>query len=120
MGDSITNQAHIYFDYQEPIRTNKAVNIKTNSNTTGVPKVDPGVMLNTCKVYPNPAAEQLTLENLLNRSQLVKVYDTYGREVYREQVLPQSTAQFNVSGWSNGLYILVTEDQQTLKLIIQH
>src|SRR5690606_35656397 len=59
IGDSIINNASIFFDLNEPIRTNNSVVVRTDSNTSLKP-----ILNNTgINIYPNPGQQSLTIEN---------------------------------------------------------
>ena len=62
----------------------------------------------TVKVFPNPAAQSLTVEidNYANLSGVtIKVFDALSTEVHNEAVT-SSTQSIYVSGWSAGLYFI--------------
>jgi len=62
-------------------------------------------------VYPNPASNTLTINsesNLLN----LTIYDLTGRIVYSEEVLNQNKLTVDISGLTDGMYLLKAETEQ--------
>jgi hypothetical protein len=71
--------------------------------------------------YPNPASDQLKISNLL-KSDIVLVYDLFGKTYKLSQTHHQQTRTIEVSNLSTGLYILKIinpskNNTQTLRFI---
>ncbi|HKR05696.1 MAG TPA: hypothetical protein VJY62_13760, partial [Bacteroidia bacterium] len=83
-GDSIKNNAAIYFDFNQPVLTDTAVTEIVLP--TGVSS-QWSVISGQLAVYPNPAREALTINSYLitGKKAEMKIYDLYGREVFQLQ-----------------------------------
>lgn len=100
VGDSFTNEANIYFDYNFPILTNKAI---STFKTLGVKDFE---FSNYFNVYPNPTYNVLNIE--INKAIEIKsmsIYDILGRLVI---AVPNAeiTSSIDVSKLYTGNYIL--------------
>lgn len=74
-------------------------------------------------VYPNPAKNLLTIENIDNSEfYSVKIFDITGKLLYSENNLFESSLTINISNFSSGLYLITSEDlfgnQMKSKVII--
>jgi hypothetical protein len=80
VGTPITCTAAIYFDYNEPVITNTALNTITDQIGVAEPAATP-----TLSLYPNPNNGQftLTLSADAGTLQQVTVFDLMGRPVFR-------------------------------------
>ena len=77
VGDSFDNEANIYFDYNFPVLTNKAVS--TFKTTLDTPDFE---FSNYLSVYPNPANEVLNIVKTKEiELQSIAVYDILGQLV---------------------------------------
>lgn len=100
VGDSFTNEANIYFDYNFPILTNKAT---STFKTLGTPDFE---FSKYFSVYPNPVKDVL---NIASKNNLeigaLAVYDVLGQLVI---AVPnaQNTSVIDVSNLRSGNYIL--------------
>ncbi len=105
-GEMILNQAEIYFDYEDPLKTNKVLNTLVS---------DP--VHETLMVYPNPASSQvfLKLRSSLeqhqgqNTIQSVAVFNAYGGIVKTLQASSATTA-VTLDGLQQGVYTLIVRD----------
>jgi hypothetical protein len=76
-------------------------------------------------VYPNPSENQMNinLSDINAKSLLVKVYNTIGKEVYKEQVTNTSSNNvitINTSSWADGMYFVMVDignDRFTQKVL---
>lgn len=107
-GDSFANEAHIYFDYNFPILTNKP------SSTFKTLGTQDFIFSNYFKVYPNPAVDVLniTSTNSIEISSM-SIYDVLGQLIV---AVPnaQNTSSINVSNLRTGNYLLkVKIDNET-------
>lgn len=106
VGETIDNQAKIYFDFNAPIFTN------TVSTTITKPKLyeDPAGLV----VTSNPAKDWLTFSvNPDRKIQAVSLYNSVGTMVYSESFQNTSTNQrINISRLNTGVYILVVHTYQ--------
>ncbi|MEZ4737990.1 MAG: T9SS type A sorting domain-containing protein [Flavobacteriales bacterium] len=99
IGEVLNNAADIYFDFNEPVRTNTAtliVDISSSiSSHTDVPFV----------LSPNPAHDRLRIMGPSSANFIVDVIDLEGRVVIpRERYVASSV--LNVSTLATGMYVL--------------
>ena len=101
VGDSFTNEANIYFDYNFPIVTNKATSkFETTLN------IQDFEFSNYFSLYPNPANEELNIIAKQNiEIQSLTIYDILGQVVI---AVPnaKSVSKIDVSKLSSGNYFV--------------
>lgn len=118
-GTEIKNRAGIYFDYNEPIITNYALN--TIDNTTSIQHISLGHL--AASVYPNPANTELTIKLDKNESIVVSMIDMLGRTVANEQS-QNGNISINTQNLAAGMYLLNIRDaagnQQNTKVMVKH
>ncbi|MBC7426540.1 MAG: T9SS type A sorting domain-containing protein, partial [Bacteroidia bacterium] len=116
IGDSIMNNAHIYFDYNTPIRTNFAVinRVDNSGGNSSVESIIPGTNIS---IYPNPASTFFTIENKNKDIQFLSLYSITGQIISEMKVEALSSKSINTEDWAKGLYFVVTDKGETLKLI---
>ena len=105
VGNTISNSANIYFDYNFPIVTNTA----TSTFQTPLQN-DTFVFANYFSVYPNPANDVLNINSKQNiEINSLSIYNVLGQLL---QTLANPTKIIDVSGLKTGNYILkvVTEN----------
>lgn len=74
--------------------------IKPLSVTNSIVAVAP---INNTSVYPNPATDYITIDNLEIGSKLC-VVNSVGQEVYNQNKCISPNATLNTSGWARGIY----------------
>lgn len=97
VGNTFSNLANIYFDYNAPIVTNSYTT--TIQNTLGLQENE---VLNTISIYPNPVKDMLyfqTKENVLK----IEIYDVSGRIISSKSILENKV---NLSELKAGNYFL--------------
>lgn len=100
VGDSFTNEVNIYFDYNFPILTNKAI---STFKTLGTSDFE---FSNYVSLYPNPANSILNISSKNTiEIQLISVYDVLGRLVI---TIPnaQKISAIDVSELKSGSYFV--------------
>ncbi len=105
IGDVITGDASIFFDFNPPIITNTVStefvdDLRTESYT----------LENLIQIYPNPVNDFLSIkiaENIQLKN--LKLYNLQGQELLQ---FPQSIKRINLSQLSAGMYILKIETDQ--------
>jgi uncharacterized repeat protein (TIGR01451 family) len=104
-GTVITNDADIYFDFNEPVTTNETWHTiyKGFFAVAGVNELD--VEGTTFKVYPNPVNGQLTIESgkMLNEDYVV--YDQMGKKIQSGKIDFPLT-HIEVSTLNQGVYFI--------------
>ncbi|MBL7914952.1 MAG: T9SS type A sorting domain-containing protein [Bacteroidia bacterium] len=103
-GDSITNNAAIYFDFNNPILTNTAyTQIILPTSIQDI--VSSGNLL----LYPNPANSSLTIETrtLPSSGSKLTITDVAGRTLLSKSLDSNSTThQIDISSFSSGIYFI--------------
>ena len=97
VGNTFSNSANIYFDYNFPIVTNNYTT--TIQNSLGIQEND---FINNISVYPNPVKDILNFKTEHNISK-VEVYDIAGRILSSNSI---SENKINLSDLKTGNYIL--------------
>jgi uncharacterized repeat protein (TIGR01451 family) len=114
LGDSFSNKAGIYFDYNAPIITNNYTT--TVQNVLGTSEIRKET--NNITIYPNPVKDAL---NIQSKNEIVKaeIYDVAGRILISTSVKGNS---INVSELSKGNYIikLSTKDKTFTQKFIKN
>ncbi len=111
IGSVISNSADIFFDFNAPVHTN------TSRLTVGTVNTIPAPLLDlTINAYPNPFTDQVTFEitGPANPGELtLRVFDTLGREVRREQVTGRKHTMTR-SDMAPGVYYFLVENGRGL------
>ncbi|UZO80706.1 DUF5060 domain-containing protein [Aquimarina sp. ERC-38] len=71
---------------------------------------------NQINIYPNPAANVLTINNL-KKSTKVSVYDLYGRKIFNDIAVDASNNTIDISELPSSMYLLVFDNDQILKFL---
>jgi Leucine-rich repeat (LRR) protein len=113
LGDSFSNEANIFFDYNAPIITNNETTIiQENLSLTEF-------ALSNIKVYPNPTADQFKIENLNTLNvKSIELYDLSGKRLKEFSI----SEGYDIKELTSGIYFISikTEDTATnIKLIKQ-
>ena len=113
-GNTITNKASIYFDYNPPVQTNETVNI-----VTIVTGVNPAPELIGAKVYPNPASTGVLIK--LKGEFSYRVIDLSGKTLL-EQKKNRDESVIDVSAISKGTYFIhiITRAGSAVQKIVVH
>ncbi|MEZ4804547.1 MAG: T9SS type A sorting domain-containing protein [Bacteroidia bacterium] len=113
VGDSIRNRASIYFDYNSPIETNYAVIKRELEKNIPIITIGGEGLL----IYPNPNSGRFKVQNLDKDSHSYWIYNNVGARVssFRLQGLEAST--INLESLSSGIYLIVSDKNQTYKLL---
>ncbi|MBK9402341.1 MAG: T9SS type A sorting domain-containing protein [Bacteroidetes bacterium] len=102
-GDSITNFAAIYFDFNEPVITNTA---KTSIILpTGIASASPAQ--GKLHVFPNPAENTINISGiqLENGKAQLRLTDIYGKLIL-EKTVTTSTSTLETNQLANGVYLI--------------
>lgn len=108
LGDIITNQAFIYFDYNPPIITNVDT-VRIEIPTTISAENDPTLFF----VYPNPVSEIVKLKInstsfSISQNDIFSIYNFQGKRMKSGQ-LAELINGINTTHFSDGIYSLVIE-----------
>lgn len=111
IGDSFSNEANIYFDYNAPIVTNNETTIVQEDLSTAEFK------LINVKVYPNPTTDYFKIDNLSGLDiKAIELYHISGKKIKQ-----YSTSEiYEVNDLSSGIYFIKIKTSKTetnIKLI---
>ncbi|TXF88307.1 T9SS type A sorting domain-containing protein [Neolewinella aurantiaca] len=102
VGDSILNQAAIYFDYNDPIITNEVATVIEIPIATRDPAVQLAGLL-----YPNPIRRGESLSFRIDSpAGTLTVCDQLGRRVKHLSVFHPNTQQLTTRDWEPGVYFI--------------
>jgi uncharacterized repeat protein (TIGR01451 family) len=126
VGTRLENFADIYFDFNDPIRTNTTV------NTIWVPTLDPGVLDTVfvtevkkviterdLSIYPNPTKGKVNI--LTTSAATAYVFNSNGVLVIRRN-LETSTNEIDLTSLSKGLYLIrldAENGKQQTKIVLE-
>jgi hypothetical protein len=108
----IENRANIYFDFNEPVITNTAINTFVAPN--GVEELSNG----TFSIYPNPAENVLYVQSE-NGNSFYTIYDITGKVNFIHQST-NANSTLDISTLSSGVYFIQCisgEEVSTIKFI---
>jgi hypothetical protein len=102
-GDSITNFAAIYFDFNEPVITNTAKTIIVLP--TGLASANPA--RGKLHVFPNPTENILNISgiHLENGKAQLRLTDIYGKLIF-EKTITSITTTLETNDLSSGIYLI--------------
>lgn len=115
LGDSIKNAAAIYFDFNPPIITNKAITeIVLYDDIDEIKKLTASL-----KIFPNPSSNSITFaSNEFSNDQCeLKIYDLYGRIVKQQTFFnAKSQIKTDVSIFTSGIYFVeINQNDKVLR-----
>lgn len=96
LGSPILNNADIFFDYEEPVRTNDAILLKSVAQS-----VEGNIL--TLGVYPSPASSVAHITGLPTHTQFAQLANASGREW---SVALENNSDLDVSQLESGIYWL--------------
>lgn len=101
LGDSITNRADIYFDFQDAVRTNLVLSTVTEQ-VSPKPALRPGI-----SIYPNPADDYFTISFSPYSIEGISIYALSGQIIF-DKSFNQALSEYriNCEGLSPGIYIV--------------
>ncbi|RZJ31385.1 MAG: T9SS type A sorting domain-containing protein [Flavobacterium sp.] len=103
VGNTFTNAANIYFDYNAPI--------VTNTYTTTVQNLAVNAFTNTWKIWPNPVKNQLFFSADIEVAK-VEIYDLSGRIIRASGVFDN---KLELDGLAGGNYIIKVYSQDRIQ-----
>ena len=116
VGTEIKNKAYIYFDYNPPMPTNQTLNkigIVTLVN-------EPIKISENINVYPNPANEELMIDNRSPETKKFIIYNSVGQAMTQLQIGKDQREILNTTAFPAGIYFIRGEKGESAKFVIQH
>lgn len=98
-GTQIKNKGYIYFDTNPAVITNQTLNTLVHTATV------PNVAVPEVMVYPNPASDAITVENL--QDGLLTIVNMNGAVVLQQTITGNKT-EININRLPTGVYVLKT------------
>jgi uncharacterized repeat protein (TIGR01451 family) len=121
---TISNNAYIYFDYNEPVITNNAwvtihyFKIDDPIAVTVTPTATPIISIpNDFKLYPNPSKQNSLLDLGKTYENIqVKIETINGQVVYNQQFLQKNQVLLNAEQLNAGIYFvrIITQNQNVV------
>jgi len=68
-------------------------------------------------MHPNPAGEQLQISTTNEPMSQIAIYSMLGKQILNVQVNNQTTATLDISGLTQGVYVVIIDNKTTKKLI---
>ncbi|MBB4806456.1 hypothetical protein HNP38_001752 [Chryseobacterium defluvii] len=117
-GDSVTNQANIYFDYNFPVETNEANTMITNTTLQATDAVKDGI---TANIYPNPTQGEVNVETG-SKIRSIEVYDAQGRIIQKHMGINSEKTKVLIHNAASGVYFfkIITEKDSFMKKVIKN
>jgi hypothetical protein len=115
----LNNFADIYFDFNEPVRTNTTIH--TIDRLTGISE---NMMNSDVEVYPNPFTNstQFLVNTKDKSSSLVQVFNALGEKIAEFNVESGKSTLFDARDYAAGMYFYQVNSKQGIssgKLIIR-
>jgi uncharacterized repeat protein (TIGR01451 family) len=107
-GTEITNDADIYFDFNDPITTNTTMHRIYEGFVSVVNIEDLTQEGKSLLIFPNPTSHSITIKGEKNMNQSFQIFDQMGREVFKGELTGPET-EVNLSALSKGIYTLKLE-----------
>jgi|GEM_PF-2301854 len=111
LGDTISNQAFIYFDYNPPIITNYAENIIVDYLNTNL------LLNDSFEVFPNPANGIIELRFKDANPDWIKIIDLQGKMVLQKFVVGQKSLKLDLGEFEPGVYF-IEKGQSRCRVVI--
>ncbi|MBK6985738.1 MAG: T9SS type A sorting domain-containing protein [Bacteroidetes bacterium] len=116
-GTQIKNTAYIYFDFNEPVVTNTAIN--TIETITGIKSSS--VNNDEWNIYPNPSTGALYIVNSssVKEESQIQVINSIGQTVL-EETITSNYKNVDLSKLNNGVYFvkIVSDKQSVIKRVV--
>jgi uncharacterized repeat protein (TIGR01451 family) len=124
LGTRLENFVDIYFDYNDPVRTNTTV------NTLWIPTLDPGIVdtvfvtevkqklaAKSLTIRPNPAQDVINIQLPEGNAGLLEITDLQGRILQSSMVV--SGQMISIKDLKPGVYFLKSESYKAERLVVK-
>ncbi|HAD98604.1 MAG TPA: hypothetical protein DCG19_14430 [Cryomorphaceae bacterium] len=106
VGDTIDNDAEIYFDYQHPVHTNHAKTVIVSNISLVEAREE-----HKLQVYPNPARDIMHIRNMADRSQELVLRDVSGQKLKTINIAGMTEVSCDMSSLPVGVYFLSSQNE---------
>lgn len=113
VGDTIENDAEIYFDYQNPIHTNFAKTAIVQS----IGQEETPLQAISLEIYPNPAQSEIFLRSLQGEPQQIRLMNLNGQLLDIIELNDDTPRRYSIQSLPKGVYLLKSPTE-TFKLLI--
>ena len=117
-GTEITNDADIYFDFNDPITTNTTMHRIYEGFVSVLNLEELTQKGKSLLVYPNPTSNSITIKGEKNMNQPFYIFDQMGREVVKGKLTGTET-EVNLSALSKGIYLLKVEGNYEAAMVVK-
>ena len=106
----ITNEAGIFFDFNEPILTNMTLNTMVST----IPNLTENILSAELKTIPNPFQKSTVfkIREIPGESGIFNIYDTNGALVFSQSVFSNTNVTFRNDNLGSGIYFYEVVDQK--------
>lgn len=112
-GSEIKNQAFIYFDYNQPVKTNEVVNqVYSITSVNNLSSTN----LDLITVFPNPFNSKLSIElhSQLSNNVVVRLFNATGELVFNKKMNAVNRFDLDLSSLKSGLYLILVADEKQI------
>ncbi|WP_040491897.1 DUF7619 domain-containing protein [Xanthomarina gelatinilytica] len=111
LGDTFSNDAEIYFDYNAPIITNDELTTVAENLS-----IEESILQTTVKIYPNPVSDELTIDSK-GILETISIFDVNGRQL-QTFVIGGSTnkSKININMLSKGVYFVSIKTETGIQI----
>lgn len=119
IGDSFSNEAEIYFDFNFPILTNNATTTVVEENLSTIES-----SIDDISIFPNPAKDKITIEMSASNFGIadINIYDLQGKLILEQTISEAHSIDIDISNLISGIYFVkLSTNTRTLvkKLVIE-
>jgi hypothetical protein len=121
IGTRIDNRAYIYFDYNQPVGTNKTSNVRTHD--VGIGSVAKTILKDGVSIYPNPADDGIIVFSNVMEVNIISIIDMAGKVVAVFRTNGIGEIPLNTLPYPEGIYFVKLQNEKETvvkKFIIRH
>ncbi|MFH0864810.1 MAG: T9SS type A sorting domain-containing protein, partial [Bacteroidota bacterium] len=105
----VTNEAHIFFDFNPAVVTNQVLNTYVSNPFSGIEAIPADDQ--SMNMYPNPSTNYLTIET--TQPSQIEILNLQGQIIYKSNTDEMNTS-IDVSGFPEGLYFIKAESEKVI------
>ena len=112
IGDTFSNQAEIFFDFNFPIITN----IATTEVVEEILNIENYSSKYRLNIYPNPTSGKLSVISTKDVINEIIIYDVMGKKLMTADKLNSLSTELDISQLANGLYFAIINNSVTVRI----